>query len=167
MSLFKAGRETRSAVSSFPAGAPLDPVSLLVLHWVLFPCWCSTGSWFPAGASQSVFLLVLYKFPTCHGNQTKWPLAIQHIKWKGIHKWSELQNMIHISSLVIQKMQFNHFPIIIKVKKDCLWKQRTLKITKIGDSVWLSFFICNTVVCEAIISLWDLSVAMATKPNGR
>ena len=36
-----------------------------------------------------------------------------------------------------------------KVKKDCLWKQRTRKITKIGDSVWLSLFICNTVVCKA------------------
>ena len=37
----------------------------------------------------------------------------------------------------------------MKVKKDCLWKQRTHKITKIGDSVWLSLFICNTVVCQA------------------
>ena len=37
----------------------------------------------------------------------------------------------------------------IKVKKDCFWKQRTHNITKIGDSVWLSLFICNTVVCEA------------------
>ena len=27
------------------------------------------------------------------------------------------------------------FTDIIKVKKDCLWKQRTHKITKIGDSV--------------------------------
>ena len=32
-----------------------------------------------------------------------------------------------------------------KVKKDCLWKQTTHKITKIEDSVWLSLFICNTV----------------------
>ena len=39
--------------------------------------------------------------------------------------------------------------IWIKVTKDCLWKQRTHKITKIGDSVWLSLFICNTKVCEA------------------
>ena len=38
---------------------------------------------------------------------------------------------------------------VIKVKKDCLWKHRTHKITKIGDSVWLSLFICNTIVCEA------------------
>ena len=37
----------------------------------------------------------------------------------------------------------------IKVKKDGLWKQRTHKIRKIGDSVSVSFFICNTVVCEA------------------
>ena len=36
-----------------------------------------------------------------------------------------------------------------QIKKDCLWKQRTHKITKIGDSVWLSLFICDTVVCEA------------------
>ena len=28
----------------------------------------------------------------------------------------------------------------IKVKKGCLWKQRTYKITKIGDSDWLSLF---------------------------
>ena len=34
-------------------------------------------------------------------------------------------------------------------KKDCFWKQKTHKITKIGDSVWLSLFIGNTVVCEA------------------
>ena len=33
----------------------------------------------------------------------------------------------------------------IKVKKDCLWEQRTYKITKIGDSVWLVLFLCNTV----------------------
>ena len=37
----------------------------------------------------------------------------------------------------------------IKVKKECLWKERTHKITQIGDSVWLSIFICNTVVREA------------------
>ena len=35
-----------------------------------------------------------------------------------------------------------------KIIKDCLWKHIT-QITKIGDSVWLSLFICNTVVCEA------------------
>ena len=29
----------------------------------------------------------------------------------------------------------------IKVEKDCLWKQRTHKITKIGDSVWLSLYL--------------------------
>ena len=37
----------------------------------------------------------------------------------------------------------------VKAKKDCLWKQRTHKITKIRDSVWLSLFTCNTVICEA------------------
>ena len=37
----------------------------------------------------------------------------------------------------------------LNVKKDCLWKQRTHKVTKIGDSVCLSLLICNTVVCEA------------------
>ena len=41
----------------------------------------------------------------------------------------------------------------IRVKKDCLWKQRTHKIKKIGDSVWLSRFICNIVVCEAAYAL--------------
>ena len=40
----------------------------------------------------------------------------------------------------------------IKVKKDCLWIQRTYKITKIGDSVRLSLFICNTAVYEAAYS---------------
>ena len=38
----------------------------------------------------------------------------------------------------------------IKNIKDCFWKQRTHKITKIEDSVWLSLIICNTVVCEDI-----------------
>ena len=31
--------------------------------------------------------------------------------------------------------------LLIKVKKDCLWKQRTHKITKIGDTVGFSLFI--------------------------
>ena len=35
------------------------------------------------------------------------------------------------------------------IQNKSLRKQRTHKITKIGDSVWLSLFICNTVVCEA------------------
>ena len=43
------------------------------------------------------------------------------------------------------RIDFNYFWSTIKVKKDCFWKQRTYKITKIGDSVWLSLFICNTV----------------------
>ena len=50
-----------------------DLLSLLVNNRVFFLCWCTTGSSFPAGT-----------FPTskfCHGNQTKWPLVIKHIKW--------------------------------------------------------------------------------------
>ena len=38
----------------------------------------------------------------------------------------------------------------IKVKQDCLWKQRTYKISKIGDSVCLSLFICNIVVLSYV-----------------
>ena len=37
-----------------------------------------------------------------------------------------------------------HTYIAIKVKKDCLMKQRTHEVTKIGDSICLSLFICNT-----------------------
>ena len=36
---------------------------------------------------------------------------------------------------------FSSFKKKSKKKKDCLWKQRTHKISQIGDSVWLSLFI--------------------------
>ena len=55
-----------------------------------------------------------------------------------------------ICSMIVALLELFFISLLckIKVKKDCLMKQRTHKITKIGDSVWLSLFICNTVVCE-------------------
>ena len=40
--------------STFPAGASHGLLSLLVLHRVYFSCWCFTWSSFPAGASQGL-----------------------------------------------------------------------------------------------------------------
>ena len=33
--------------------------------------------------------------------------------------------------------------------KDCLWKHRTSKRMKLGDTLLLSLFICSNVVCKA------------------
>ena len=72
-------------------------------------------------------LLVLYKFPTlklCHGNQMKWPLVIKHINWVDNHQKIITAKYGSHHSLVIEEMQFNHFPII------SLWVLSTAMATK-------------------------------------
>ena len=62
-------------------------LSLLVHHRVFFSCWCTKRPSFPACAILGFLsLMVLYKFPTCHGNQTKWPLVLKHIYWVDNHQ---------------------------------------------------------------------------------
>ena len=66
------------------------------------------------------------------GDDTKWPTSVDvllnpNILKKTIIQWSLLPNMVHITSVVMEKMQFNHF----------------------------------------LISVWEFSVAMTTKPRDR
>ena len=106
-----------------------------------FPCWCATGSSFSAGVQNSLLSfsdtkMVFFpcwcykKFLTIffHGNQTKWPLVINHINWVDDHQTVITAKYGTIPSLVIEKKHFIHFPII---------------------------------------SLWDLSIVIATKQKGR
>ena len=60
-------------------------------------------------------------------------------------KYTSVTFCIHFRPHDAQHVKMPLCYMQIRVKKDCLWEQRTYKITKIGDSVWLSLFICNTV----------------------
>ena len=56
----------------FPCWCATGSFSTGMQHRVFFPCWCAKGSSFPSGAELGVLsLLVLHKFPTCDGNQNK------------------------------------------------------------------------------------------------
>ena len=73
----------------------------------------------------------------------------------GNDTYHAIYTVIHLMTRCTGKTTFHcwewttHLTSSIKVKKDGIWKTITYKITKIGDSVWLNLFICNTVVCEA------------------
>ena len=69
-----------------------------------------------------------FKIECCRGNQTKWQPVIKHINWVDNHQMIITAKYGSHHFTGIEKVQFNHFPII---------------------------------------SLWELSVAMATKPRGR
>ena len=47
--------------SSFPAGVEQGILSLLVCNRVFFPCWCATGYSFPAGVQQGLLFLLVCK----------------------------------------------------------------------------------------------------------
>ena len=78
--------------SSFPAVVHKGLLTFLVLNWVFFTSWCFTN-----------FLLAM-------ATKKKWPLVMKHINWVAIIKQSLLPNMVHITSLVMDKMQFKQFP---------------------------------------------------------
>ena len=105
---------------------------------------------FPFKTISAIFdLLVTPMLPTKF--QVDWPFGSREKAKNRFSRWLP-QRPSWISDWNI----FSYFWFTWKEKKDCLRKQRTHTITKIGDSVWLSLFICNTVVCEVTYALYFL-----------
>ena len=88
-----------ATVSFFPAGVQKGLLSLLVCKRVFFSCWCSTGSSFPAGALQ----ISNFKILPCQANK----MATGHKTHKLVDnltiKMIILPNMVHINSCVMKK----------------------------------------------------------------
>ena len=93
MSRYKVRQDTSSIGSSFPAGAQQGLLSLLVCNRVFFPCW----------------LICHLQFPM----ETIWPLVIKLRRQSSNDHNCQIW---FISLHVKEKMQFNHFPIIISLR---------------------------------------------------
>ena len=73
---------------------------MLVVNKVVFPRWCLTGSHFPANALEISYFKILPWQPNKMGAGHK------PQKLCGLSANDHLPNMVHITSLVMEKMQF-------------------------------------------------------------
>ena len=111
---------------------------------------------------ELIFVFVVHLFNLRLFSFVCFLFLLVSVKGCGLWLWHSLDfSLTSIWILTILTLRYGHsnlscrtnqtkliMQISDKSKTILLWKQRTHKLTKIGDSVWLSLFICNTVVCR-------------------